>query len=201
MTRRLAPAATLAAAITLTLFWIMTILIHVPDVLVRPEPWPVVEIVEVERELTPPAPPPREIVRPEIEPAPAPPSTLDPSDSTPGIFAREVVTSKEGPFDPMMRLGGPSADGDALPIVRVPPVYPTRALASGVEGRVLVEFDVDPSGAVGSARVVVAEPPRIFDQAALEAIRQWRYSPRVVNGRAVERHGLRIAIPFVLQGD
>lgn len=201
MTRRIAPAAALATAITLTLFWIMTVLIHVPEVILHPTSFPTVEIVEVERERLPPPPPPRVIERPEVAPAPSPPRTLEPGPAAPTFGGTDGDAGQTAPLDPLSGFGGPSADGDALPIVRVPPVYPPGALSRGVEGRVLVEFDVDARGVIDAAHVVVAEPPRVFDRAALEAIRQWRYSPKIERGRSVARRGLRIAIPFVLGGD
>jgi len=36
----------------------------------------------------------------------------------------------------------------------------------------------------------------VFNEAALSAVRQWRYSPKIVGGRPVAKRGLRIAIPF-----
>ena len=91
-----------------------------------------------------------------------------------------------------------SADGDAVPMVRVPPQYPERALQRGVEGRVLIEFTISRSGAVKDAKVIAYEPSTIFNKAALRAVRQWKYNPKIVNGKAVEQPGVRIAIPFRL---
>jgi protein TonB len=91
-----------------------------------------------------------------------------------------------------------SADGDAVPMVRVPPQYPERAMQRGIEGRVLVEFTISKSGAVKDAKVIAAEPSNIFNKAALKAIRQWKYNPKILNGKAVEQPGIKIAIPFRL---
>jgi protein TonB len=61
------------------------------------------------------------------------------------------------------------------PLIQVPPEYPASAKARGVEGYVVVEFNLSPFGTVEEPRVVEARPTRIFDAAALAAIRRWRY--------------------------
>jgi TonB family protein len=68
------------------------------------------------------------------------------------------------------------ADGDVTALIEVSPAYPPEALQSGVEGYVEIRFDVDLNGRVTSPEVVASEPAGIFDQAALDAIRQWRYT-------------------------
>jgi protein TonB len=94
-----------------------------------------------------------------------------------------------------------SADGDAVPMVRVPPQYPERAQQRGIEGRVLVEFTISKSGSVKNPKVIAYEPSRIFNKAALKAVAQWKYNPKIEDGKAVEQHGIRISIPFVLGGE
>jgi len=46
-----------------------------------------------------------------------------------------------------------------------------------VRGRVLVEYDIDPDGKVTDPRIIAYEPGRVFNEAALEAVRKWRYEP------------------------
>ena len=94
-----------------------------------------------------------------------------------------------------------SADGDAVPMVRVPPQYPERAQQRGIEGRVLIEFTISKSGSVKNPKVVAYEPSTIFNKAALKAVSQWKYNPKIEDGKAVEQKGIRIAIPFRLGGD
>ena len=94
-----------------------------------------------------------------------------------------------------------SADGDAVPMVRVPPQYPERAQQRGIEGRVLVEFTISKSGSVKNPKVIAYEPSRIFNKAALKAVAQWKYNPKIEDGKPVEQHGIRISIPFVLGGN
>lgn len=57
------------------------------------------------------------------------------------------------------------------------PRYPTDALRARQAGEVLVEFTVNPDGSVSNARVVRAEPARVFDREAVAAVRRWRFEP------------------------
>jgi protein TonB len=95
-------------------------------------------------------------------------------------------------------LGIMNADGDAVPLVRVPPQYPERAAQRGIEGRVLVEFTITKSGSVKDAKVVAAEPSDIFNAAAVKSVLQWKYNPKVENGKPVEQRGQRTSVVFRL---
>jgi TonB family protein len=92
----------------------------------------------------------------------------------------------------------PVASADIVPLVRIPPDYPPEALASRTEGWVRIEFTISTNGSVRDAAVIAAEPPGVFDEAALRAISRWRYNPRIVNGIAVERSGVQTEIRFAL---
>jgi protein TonB len=60
------------------------------------------------------------------------------------------------------------------------PVYPTTAMAAGIQGVVIVEITIGTDGVVSDARVLRSIP--LLDQAALDAVRQWRYAPTLLNG-------------------
>ena len=64
-------------------------------------------------------------------------------------------------------------------------MYPPTAKAAGIEGRVVIRYDVTVEGSVANPTVVESEPAGIFDAAALASLSQWRFRPRVENGRAV----------------
>ena len=96
-------------------------------------------------------------------------------------------------------LDGAGAEGEYLPIVKVQPVYPQRALQRGIEGWVLVEFTVTASGSVRDPRVVDADPADIFDRAAMKAAEKFRYKPRVIGGKPVEVEGVQNLIRFQMQ--
>ncbi len=89
-------------------------------------------------------------------------------------------------------------DRDVQPLVRVEPDYPLRAREQNLEGWVQVQFTVTATGTVRDAAVVAAEPPGVFDAAALKAVARWRYSPRIDAGEAVERVGLQTVFRFQL---
>jgi protein TonB len=91
------------------------------------------------------------------------------------------------------------SDRDVLPLVRVAPDYPPRALARGVEGWVQVRFTISEIGTVKNAKVVAADPPGLFEDAALKSIARWRYSPKIEGGEAVERVGVETVIRFQIE--
>ena len=68
----------------------------------------------------------------------------------------------------------------------VPPQYPESALDDRVSGSVTVAYVVDTKGRVKSVRVTQSSPRGIFDRAAVDAIREWRYRPAIYNGQPVE---------------
>jgi len=76
------------------------------------------------------------------------------------------------------------------------PVYPEFARAARVEGTVVMEAVLDPAGQVTQIRVIRSIP--LLDQAAIDAVRQWRYTPSVYNGRPVSVL-MTITIRFTLQ--
>lgn len=72
----------------------------------------------------------------------------------------------------------PAAAAPALRAVSTPaPRYPADALRSGTSGEVLVELTIGTDGSVTDARVLRANPPRVFDREALNAVRRWRFEP------------------------
>ena len=136
----------------------------------------------------------------EKEPPPTAPTIPQMSQSTAQVDRSVIRLQPElnlrGNLTGFGLAGG--SDTDVLPLVRIPPEYPPRALARGLEGSVLVQFTITVTGSVKDAIVVRADPPNVFDQAALAAIARWRYNPRVVNGQAVERVGVQTLIQFEL---
>lgn len=87
------------------------------------------------------------------------------------------------------------SDGEYLPIVKVAPVYPSRALSRGLEGYVIVEFTVTQTGATKDV-FVVESTSSLFERAAVEAAYKFKYKPRVIDGVAVEVPGVQNKITF-----
>lgn len=80
------------------------------------------------------------------------------------------------------------AGGDVLEprvLRRVDPVYPNALVKTRREGIVVVECVIDRRGEVRSAQVLRSPHP-LFDKAALDAVRQWKFAPGSLNGRPVD---------------
>jgi TonB family protein len=67
---------------------------------------------------------------------------------------------------------------------KVAPVYPPDAKAAGVSGTVVLQCTISKEGRVVNLNVVSG--PALLQQSAIDAVRQWRYRPYLVNGEAVE---------------
>jgi periplasmic protein TonB len=96
-----------------------------------------------------------------------------------------------------IKLGGGS-DRDVMPLVRINPDYPPRALSRGIEGWVQIQFTITATGTVKDA-VVVKSSSNIFEEAAIKAILRWRYNPKIENGEGVERVGMQTILRFELE--
>jgi protein TonB len=73
---------------------------------------------------------------------------------------------------------------EAQLVHRVEPVYPRMAVLTGLQGEVRLHAIIAKDGTIQSLTVTSGQP--ILAQAALEAVRQWRYRPYLLNGKAVE---------------
>jgi protein TonB len=199
MIARYAFAIVTGTMVTLGLLYLMQFLIESGEkALVNPGKKYYLEFVRVKRnetvnteDLTPEKPPkPQET--PDVPPQEM--DSVDPNAPTINIPPPTVAsdTSVAGP-------GGMNiAEGDYLPIVRVAPVYPARALARGIEGYVDMEFTVTTTGTVINP-IVVFSTSGLFNRAAERAVLKFKYKPRVVDGQPVEVPGVRTRITFKIE--
>lgn len=200
---RLFIALVLSAGITLTLFYLMQALIKSGDTeLTDPPKGSVLDFVRVKKEEVaekkerkprkppPPKEPPPQMDQPQLDSA-------SPNSDGAGVdFSSEV--SADVALDGGLALE--SGDGEYLPIVKVAPVYPRRALSRGIEGYVIVEFTVTKQGSVRDPIVIEANPEGIFERAAMDAALKFKYKPRVINGEATEVSGIQNRISFEIDG-
>ena len=78
------------------------------------------------------------------------------------------------------------------------PDYPPSALNQHISGSVTLEYTVDTHGEPRDIHVVEATPPGVFDQAAITAVRRWRYAPVKVDGAPVDVPSVRTRVRFEL---
>jgi TonB family protein len=79
----------------------------------------------------------------------------------------------------------------------VAPVYPADAASARVSGIVILEAVVGPSGEVTDAKVLKSIP--LLDEAALQAVKQWRYTPTTLNGQPVPVI-MTVTVNFTIDG-
>jgi protein TonB len=82
----------------------------------------------------------------------------------------------------------PPVTQDARLIKHVSAEYPPSAASRGIEGVVDVAITVSKDGSVSDATVVHSDPPDVFNQSAITAVRRWKYEPKTVDGVPVEAH-------------
>jgi TonB family protein len=98
----------------------------------------------------------------------------------PGLPAEPPVTAQEpaAPFRDPIRVGGNVQESKL--IYKVDPVYPELAKRARVTGRVILLVTANEEGTVSDVKVQSGHP--LLDEAAITAVRQWRYSPTLLNG-------------------
>lgn len=108
------------------------------------------------------------------------------------VFYDDVIIDREKTV-----IGGPY-NSQLVLAFSLPPSYPRAALERGVEGFVVVGFDVDETGAVINPFVAEANPPKIFNRSAINAIQRFKYKPKQVGGKFVKTEGLQYMFTFEL---
>ena len=193
-------AIVVGTLVTLTLLFVMHLLIAYGEAaLTKPRERHQLEFVRVKRnenvqteDIQPEKPPPPPQVPPD-----QPPQQSD--DVNPDAISVNVsAPTPNSDLD----IGGPGsmnvAEGDYLPIVRVAPVYPARALSRGIEGYVDMGFTVTTTGAVKDP-VVLYSTSSLFERAATQAVLKFKYKPRVVDGQPVEVPNVKTRITFKIE--
>jgi len=136
--------------------------------------------------------------------APPPPPSIDLTNipkPTAGSISKMGVMVSQVSLSGGPNLGGPPTDGEEVPLVRIEPRYPPRALSRGIEGWVQLEFTVSETGAVVDPQVIDCEPSSIFNRSAVRAVQRWKYKPKVVDGVPVPRTGVQVVLTFKIADD
>ena len=127
------------------------------------------------------------------QPPPQPPTprldNLDPTAEKIAISAAPVSTDID------LSGGGFSlgiGEGDYLPIVKVAPIYPQRALSRGIEGFCVVEYTVTKLGSIRDPHVIESQcTSSLFHRASMQAALKFKYKPRVMDGEPIDVPGVR----------
>jgi protein TonB len=192
-------AAIAGAVITASLLFTMQFLIaHGQSALTDARNFHFLDFVRVEREenIARKKPKPKKPPTPDQPPPDMPPPQQDAVNPGSQVIGVAPVSTTAD-----LSIGGfglAVSDGDYLPIVKVEPVYPRRAMSRGMSGHVIVEFTVTRTGTVRDP-FVVESTSSIFEKAAMAAVLKFKYKPRVVDGEAIEVAGVQNKITFVLE--
>jgi periplasmic protein TonB len=125
------------------------------------------------------------------------------------VAASEEIPQLEASNADRADLGKALATAPALPQLGVPisqgitggvlmhkvqPVYPPEARRMHVQGSVVIDATVTPQGQVDELKLVSGDP--LLAQAAMDAVRRWRYTPYSLNGQPIAKE-TRITISFI----
>ena len=188
--------------VTAALFWTMQYLIETADrELNEGNSGNLVDFVRLKRDesiqrrqLKPKKPPPPDA------PPPQPPTpqldNLNPNAEKIAISAAPVETDIEMTGGFSLGVG----EGDYLPIVKVAPIYPQRALSRGVEGYCVVQYTVTRQGTIRDPFVVEDQcTSSLFHRASVQAALKFKYKPRVIDGQAVEVPGVQNKFTYEIE--
>jgi protein TonB len=189
--------------ITLALFWMMPYMIETTDhQLDKTGSTNLVDFVRLRRDEV--------IHRREIKPRkPPPPQSPPPLPSAPQFdslnASAEAIAISAAPAETDIEISGGGfslgvGEGDYLPIVKVAPMYPQRALSRGIEGYCVVQYTVTRQGTIRDPFVVEDQcTDPVFHRPSLQAALKFKYKPRVIDGQAVEVPGVQNKFTFVIE--
>ena len=190
----------LSVIITFGLFAFMASLISSDSVNITPPLPPiVVEVAQVPEDSKI-----QIIEKVKLDPPPAP-EPMPKSDVTPvvandaiALAYQSVPISLTGKGTTFKQYEGMN-NNEARPIVRVNPKYPIDAMREGTEGWVKLAFDINKVGKVVNISVIDSQPKRIFDKAARQALRKWKYQAKSVDGQAVYQKSRTVQLDFSME--
>ena len=172
-----------------------------------PAPRTATEFIQVVPLPEPPAPPPRAVARAKVD---TPRTDVPPLDVPDGIAPEPAIEPVDERFangtgvigfgdssailiedpppppppstkPPIPHVGGNIRSPKK--VADVAPTYPPIALQAGIEGIVILETVIAEDGSVRDVRVLRSIP--LLDAAAVEAVRQWRFTPTLLNGEPI----------------
>jgi len=196
--KKLLSVVSLASVITFSLFGFMAHLVNSDEVNIT-EPFPdiIVDVYQTKEE-KPAVDRVKRLPEPPKAPEPMPkPIMLADTDGDSSIIGTDITIEV-----PPTTLGlgeiGVKPDHDARPIVRISPKYPMVAARDGIEGWVQLAFDINKLGEVINVSILNSYPKRIFDRAAKQALKKWKYKAKLVNGEYVFQGNQTVQLDFAM---
>lgn len=191
---RLVIGATLGIMVTSGLFWTMSYLIKSTNSQLDDSGnSTIVEFVRLKRD--------ESIQRRQLKPEkPQPPDAPPPQPPAPQLDSlnpnAEKIAISAVPVETDIEMSGGFSlgvgEGDYLPIVKVAPIYPQRALSKGLAGYCVVSYTVTRNGTVRDPFVVEGQcTSSLFYGPSVQASLKFKYKPRVIDGQAVEVPGVQ----------
>jgi periplasmic protein TonB len=117
------------------------------------------------------------------QPTPAAPPVVAEASNSETKLVGIVNGTHAVPAAPHQALRVSQGVSQGLLVHRVQPVYPQAAMQAGLQGTVLMEATIGKDGSVSSVKVIKGDP--VLARAAVNAVRQWKYKPYLLNGEPV----------------
>lgn len=134
---------------------------------------------------------------PEAQPAQSQ-AEVTPLNSMSSLPSLDLNTSVDGLAINAPTFSDFGSNQQAMPLYRVEPRYPAKALKRGAEGHVIMSFTIDETGRPVDIQVTDANPRRMFEREAMRALKKWKYQPKVVDGKAIAQVGQTVKLEFKL---
>ena len=123
------------------------------------------------------------------------------------VFGTLMSLAAVGYASPAAAQDGPYVEGKAPSgetvkvIIKSRPTfkYPRRAQRLGVEGFVVLAFDVNEQGELIDLRVTESKPRLVFDKAATQYIKKFKFQPPSLDGSVVYASDITMRMPFSLE--
>jgi protein TonB len=199
---RLVIGILIGVVVTAALFWTMQYLIETADrELNEGGSTNLVDFVRLKRD--------ESIERRQLKPKkPPPPDAPPPQPPTPQLDSlnpnAEKIAISAAPVETEIEMSGGFSlgvgEGDYLPIVKVAPIYPQRALSRGIEGYCVVQYTVTRQGTTRDPFVIEDQcTSSLFHRASVDAALKFKYKPRVIDGAAVEVPGVQNKFTYEIE--
>lgn len=187
-----------ACAMTLGILFMMHLLVHKDfgEIVEQPEPPRIMPF-------TAEAPPLIEVRLKPAKPEKPEKPTLPPTLSEVQVF--DPVTDADGPGLTFTEIAitpptiSIQTDNQLMPFIKVQPGYPATAAARSIEGYVDVVFDVTAAGATENIRIANAVPSSIFNRSVVQAVKRWKYKPKLIEGAPTKSFDVHERITFELE--